>query len=82
MVFEPDVYLSSIALYTGDGTGYSVMKLPFVSLTLRVTPRLIVCLLRHPDSIPFVDVDTVDSGRSYGSPKEFGSTGLQTKARC
>jgi hypothetical protein len=35
-------YLASMALCTGVGTGYSVMKLPFVSLTLRVTPRLMV----------------------------------------
>lgn len=58
------------------------MKFPFVNLTLRVTPRLMVCRRRHPDSIPFVEVETVDNGRSYGSPNALGSTALQTKERC
>lgn len=47
---------------TGVGTGYSAIKFPCVSLTLRVTPRLIVCRLLHALSMPFVDVETVDIG--------------------
>ena len=50
LVFE--VHLLSMAEYTGVGTGYSVMKLPFVSLTFLVTPRLIVCRLLQPLSMP------------------------------
>ena len=53
-----------MALYTGDGTGYSAMKLPFVSLTLRVTPRLIVCRRLQEDSTPEEAVEMVDMGRS------------------
>ena len=52
------------------------MKLPLVSLTLRVTPRLIVCRRLQAESTPDVAVETVDSGRAYGSPKALGSTGL------
>lgn len=74
MVRVPLVHLLSIALYTGPGTGYSVMKLPCVRCTLRVTPRLMVCRRLHPDSIPPVD-EAIEAGRSY-SPKEFGSIGL------
>ena len=52
------------------------MKLPFVSLTLRVTPRLIVCRRLHAESTPDVAVETVDAGRAEGSPNELGSTAL------
>ena len=68
-----------MALKTGEGTGYSVMKLPLVSLTLRVTPRLIVCRRLHWDSTPADDVEATDRGRAppYGSPYELGSKGLR-----
>lgn len=56
-------YLASIALYTGVGTGYSVMKLPLVSLTFFVTPRLTVCRLRQAVSTPFEELDTTEFGR-------------------
>ena len=56
-------HLLSIAENTGVGTAYSAMKFPSVSLTLRVTPRLMVCRRLHAVSMPFVDVDTTDSGR-------------------
>lgn len=57
-----------MALCTGVGTGYSAMKLPFVSLTLRVTPRLIVWRRLQAVSTPFVLDDVEDRGRAYGSP--------------
>ena len=60
-------YLDSMALCTGVGTGYSVMKFPFVSLTFLVTPRLMVWRRRHAVSTPLVD-DAAESGRAYGSP--------------
>jgi hypothetical protein len=41
VVFVPD-HFASMALWTGVGTGYSAMKLPLVSLTLRMTPRLMI----------------------------------------
>ena len=40
-------HLASIALLTGVGTGYSVIKFPLVSLTFLVLPRLIVWRFRH-----------------------------------
>lgn len=58
-----EAYLASMALCTGVGTGYSATKLPLVSLTLRVTPRLIVWRRRHALSTPLVEVDTTDAGR-------------------
>lgn len=72
-------HLVSIAEKTGVGTGYSVMKFPWVSLTLRVTPRLIVCLRLHAVSTPLVDVDTTESGLStlYGTSYSEGSTDLK-----
>jgi len=72
-------YLASVALKTGVGTWYSAMKLPLVSLTLRVTPRLIVCRRLQAESTPDVTVEMVDSGRTYGSPNSFGSTALFVK---
>ncbi len=59
-----DAYLASTALNTGVGTAYSAMKFPLVSLTLRVTPRLMVWRRRHALSTPFVDVDMTDGGRA------------------
>ena len=59
VVFTED-HFDSIAENTGVGTGYSAMKFPWVSLTLRVTPRLIVCLRLHALSMPFVEAETVD----------------------
>jgi hypothetical protein len=59
VVFMED-HFDSIAENTGVGTGYSVIKCPWVSLTLRVTPRLIVCLRLHALSVPFVEVEIVD----------------------
>jgi hypothetical protein len=58
-----DVHLSSMALKTGVGTAYSATKFPWVSLTLRVLPRLIVCRLLHALSMPFVEVETTEPGR-------------------
>ena len=72
-------HFSSIAEKMGVGTGYSEMKLPLVSGTLRVTPRLIVCRLLHADSTPVDAVETVERGRAYGSPNASGSTGLQDR---
>ena len=57
-------HFASTALLTGVGTGYSVMKLPFTSLTLRVTPRLMVCRRRHADSTPEDSDDATDIGRA------------------
>ena len=69
MVFVED-HLASIAEKTGVGTGYSVMKFPLVSLTFRVTPRLMVCRRLHALSTPLVEVDTTDPGLPppYGTP--------------
>lgn len=75
VVLVPLVHFGSIALYTGSGTWYSVMKFPFVSLTFLVTPRLIVCLRLQDDSTPPETDEATESGRSY-SPKELGSMGL------
>ena len=57
-------HFASMALCTGVGTGYSVMKFPLVSLTLRVTPRLMVWRRRQAVSAPFDIDDTVDIGRA------------------
>jgi len=62
VVFVLD-HLDSIALNTGVGTGYSAMKFPLVSFTLRVTPRFIVWRRLQADSTPFVEVDETESGR-------------------
>ena len=43
-VVDFDEYCFSVAFRMAVGTGYSAIKLPLVSLTLRVTPRLIFCL--------------------------------------
>jgi hypothetical protein len=56
-------HLASTALKTGVGTGYWVMKLPLVSWTLRVTPRLIVCRRLQAFSVPPLEEDTVEEGR-------------------
>lgn len=73
-----EVYRLSIAEKTGVGTGYSAMKLPCVSLTLRVTPRLIVCRLLQSLSMPLVDVETVEPGRRpYGGAYTSASRGLR-----
>ena len=69
-----DFHLASMALVTGVGTGYSAMKLPRVSLTRLVIPRLIVCLRLHAVSVLFEAVDRTDGGRAYGSPYALGST--------
>lgn len=53
------------------------MKFPLVSLTLRVTPRLMVWRRLHAVSTPLVDWDITELGRPYGSPYADGSTGLQ-----
>lgn len=66
-------HLGSIALETAVGTTYSVMKLPLVSLTLRVTPRLIVWRRRQAVSVLFEPLDAIEAGRAYGSPYAFGS---------
>ena len=58
-----DVYFSSIAVKTGVGTQYSAMKFPFVSLTLPVLPRLMVCRRRHMVLMPLVGVDKTESVR-------------------
>lgn len=75
-----DFHLSSTAFKIGVGTGYSAMKLPWVSLTLRVTPRLMVWRRRHALSTPLVDVETTEEGLPgwiCESPYAEGSTGLQ-----
>ena len=76
LVFE--VHLLSMAEYTGVGTGYSVMKLPFVSLTFLVTPRLMVWRRRQAVSTPPVSELADEMGRppAYGSPYASGSMGL------
>ena len=58
-----DDHIGSITLRIGTGTGYSAMKLPLVSLTLRVMPRLMVW---RPLALltPFVEVDKADAGRT------------------
>ena len=75
VVFVED-HFDSIAEYTGVGTGYSVMKFPWVSLTFLVTPRLMVCLRLHAVSTPLVVFDTIESGLSGASYRE-GSAGLK-----
>ena len=52
-------HLGSTAFRIAVGTTYSVTKLPLVSLTLRVTPRLMVWRRRQA---PSVDEDTADPG--------------------
>lgn len=53
------------------------MKFPLVSLTLRVTPRLMVWRRLHAVSTPLMDWDIAELGRGKGSPYADGSTGLQ-----
>ena len=68
-VLLADVYLDSVAVRMGVGTGYSAIKLPWVSLTFLVTPRLMVWRRRQADSAP-VETEATDWGLEspYGSP--------------
>ena len=61
VVFVLD-HCDAMAEYTGVGTGYSAIKFPCVSLTLRVSPRLIVCLRLQALSRPLVDADMAGRG--------------------
>lgn len=67
-------HFGSTALIMALGTGYSLIKFPAVSLTLRVTPRLMVCRRRQAPSVE--TEDTVDGGRSGGS-RPPGGDGLR-----
>jgi len=55
------------------------MKLPWTSLTFRVTPRLMVCLRLHAVSTPLVDVDSIEPVLPTGCGASYteGSEGLE-----
>lgn len=77
-----EAHLASMAEYTGVGTGYSAIKLPCVSGTLRVTPRFIVWRRRHAFSMPLEEVESTDCGRVYelpGSKLELGMSETTVK---